>query len=139
MSEDIPLTDEDRWGWLILLRNEAIKRLESSNGVIVTCSALKHRYRDVLRIANYEHPNIQIHFIYLRGDRAMLQERVANRKDHFMKKDMVDSQFDTLEEPEDMERDAMSLDVGGTPEEVQHAALALVKGKLAEYENGLEQ
>jgi gluconate kinase len=52
---------------------------------------------------------------------------------------MVDSQFDTLEEPEDMERDAMSLDVGGTPEEVQHAALALVKGKLAEYENGLEQ
>jgi gluconokinase len=133
MASNIPLTDEDRWNWLIVLRNEAIKRLQSSNGVIVTCSALKHKYRDVLRIANYEHPTVQIHFIYLRADRKTLQERVANRKGHYMKKEMVNSQLDNLEEPEDVEWDAMSVDVRGTPEEVQHAALEVVKTKLAEY------
>jgi gluconokinase len=135
MANNVPLTDEDRWNWLIVLRNEAIKRLENSNGVIVTCSALKHKYRDVLRIANYEHPTVQIHFIYLRGDRKTLQERVANRKGHYMKEEMVNSQFDNLEEPEEVEWDAMSVDVRAPPQEVQHAALEVVKKKLAEFHN----
>lgn len=133
MASNIPLTDEDRWSWLIELRKEAVKRLQDSNGVIVTCSALKHKYRDVLRIAHYDNPNIHVHFIYLRADRKTLQERVANRKGHYMKKEMVNSQFDNLEEPEEVEKDAMSVDVRGTPEEVQHAALKLVQEKLAEY------
>jgi gluconokinase len=135
MASNIPLTDEDRWNWLIILRNEAIKRLQNSNAVIVTCSALKHKYRDVLRVANYEHPDVQVHFIYLRADRKTLQERVANRQGHYMKKEMVNSQIANLEEPDEIEWDAMSVDVRGTPEEVQHAALEVVKNKLAEYEN----
>lgn len=134
MANNIPLTDEDRWNWLIDLREKAIERLQSANGVIVTCSALKHKYRDVLRIANYEHPTVQIHFIYLRADRKTLQERVANRVGHYMKKEMVNSQLDNLEEPEEMERDAMSVDVRGSPEEVQRAALEVVRTKLAEYQ-----
>jgi gluconokinase len=135
MASNIPLTDEDRWNWLIDLRNAAIERLQSSNGVIVTCSALKHKYRDVLRIANYEHPSVQIHFIYLRADRKTLQDRVAKRQGHYMKKEMVISQLENLEEPEEMEWDAMSVDVRGTPEEVQRAALEVLKRKLAEYQN----
>ena len=135
MASNIPLTDDDRWSWLIELRKEAMKRLQSSNGVIVTCSALKHRYRDVLRVAHYENPKVQVHFIYLRADRKTLQERVANRKNHYMKKEMVNSQLDNLEEPEEEEWDAMSVDVRSTPEEVQHAALELVKKKLAEYQH----
>ncbi len=135
MASNIPLTDDDRWSWLIELRKEAMKQLQSSNGVIVTCSALKHRYRDVLRVAHYENPSIQVHFIYLRADRKTLQERVANRENHYMKKEMVNSQLDNLEEPEEEEWDAMSVDVRGTPEEVQHAALEVVKKKLAEYQH----
>lgn len=135
MASNVPLTDEDRWNWLIDLRNEAIKRLKSSNGVIVTCSALKHKYRDVLRIANYEHPTVQIHFIYLRGDRKTLKERVAARKGHYMKEEMVNSQFDNLEEPEEMEWDAMSVDVGAPQQEVLRKALEVVKKKLAEFQD----
>jgi gluconokinase len=135
MATNIPLTDEDRWDWLIVLRNEALKRLEHADGVIVTCSALKHKYRDVMRIANYEHPNVQVHFVYLRADRKTIQERVGNRQNHYMKKEMVDSQFDNLEEPEPVEWDAMSVDVRGTPEEVQRSALEVVKRKLAEYKS----
>ncbi|KAF7504860.1 hypothetical protein GJ744_001658 [Endocarpon pusillum] len=135
MASNIPLTDDDRWSWLIELRKEAMKRLQSSQGVIVTCSALKHRYRDVLRVAHYENPNIQVHFIYLRADRKTLQERVANRQNHYMKKEMVNSQLDNLEEPEEEEWDAMSVDVRSTPEVVQLAALEVVKKKLAEYQH----
>ncbi len=137
MASSIPLTDEDRWNWLIVLRKEAMNRLEGSDGVIVTCSALKHKYRDVLRIANYENPNVQVHFLYLRADRKTLQERVANRKGHYMKQEMVNSQVDNLEEPDEVERDAMSVDVHATPEEVQQAALNAVQIKLAEYQHRL--
>lgn len=133
MRRNIPLTDEDRWNWLIDLRNAAIQKLSHSDGVVVTCSALKHKYRDVLRVANYEHPSVQIHFIYLRADRKTLQERLAKRENHFMKKEMINSQLDNLEEPEEMEWDAMSVDVRGSPEEVRRAALDVVKKKLAEY------
>lgn len=133
MASNIPLTDEDRWNWLIDLREEAVKRLKMATGVIVACSALKHKYRDVIRVAHYVHPSVQIHFIYLRADRKTLQERVANRKGHYMKKEMINSQLDNLEEPEEMEWDAMSVDVRGTPEEVQRATLEVVKTKLAEY------
>lgn len=135
MGSNIPLTDGDRWNWLVILRNEAVKKLQTSSGVIVTCSALKHKYRDVLRIAHYERPTIQIHFIYLRADRSTLQDRLANRQGHFMKKEMVTSQLDNLEEPADVEWDAISVDVRGSLEEVQQSALTVLKRELAEYEN----
>jgi len=134
MASNIPLNDGDRWNWLIDLRNEAMKRLHSSDGVIVTCSALKLKYRDVLRVANYGNPNVKLHFVYLRADRKTLQDRVAKRKGHYMKKDMVNSQLENLEEPEEMEWDAMSVDVGGTPDDVLYATLEVVVKKLAEYQ-----
>src|SRR5689334_7698793 len=49
MAAGTPLTDADRWDWLITLREAAIQKLRTSNAVIVTCSALKHKYRDVIR------------------------------------------------------------------------------------------
>jgi gluconokinase len=132
MAKNIPLTDADRWDWLITLREEAIKRLQSSNSVIVTCSALKHKYRDVIRVANYEHPTVQIHFIYLRVDEHTLQQRVAARVGHYMKEGMVHSQMVALEEP-DEEWDVLAVDVRKDKEEVQRKALEVVKRKLAEY------
>jgi len=132
MAHNIPLTDSDRWDWLIALREQAIKQLQHSNSVIVTCSALKHKYRDVIRVANYEHPSVQIHFIYLRVDPKTLQDRVANRVGHYMKTNMVQSQLAALEEP-DEEWDVLSLDVRGQLDEVKKNALEVLQKKLAEY------
>jgi gluconokinase len=135
MAGSVPLTDGDRWDWLIKLRTEAVRQLESSDGVIVTCSALKHMYRDVLRVAHYHSPSIQVHIIYLRADRQTLLDRVANRKGHFMKKEMVNSQLNELQEPADDESDTIIVDVGGSLDESQQAALDAVKKKRSEYEN----
>ena len=132
MGKNIPLTDADRWDWLITLREEAVKRLQTSNSVIVTCSALKHKYRDVIRVANYEHPTVQIHFIYLKVDEDTLQQRVKERVGHYMKEGMVHSQMTALEEP-DEEWDVLAVDVRNDKEEVQRNALEVVKKKLAEY------
>jgi gluconokinase len=135
MASGIPLTDSDRWDWLITLREEAIRRLQTSNSVIVTCSALKRKYRDVIRVANYEHPSVQVHFIYLKVDEHTLQKRVAEREGHYMKEDMVHSQMVALEEPEEeMEWDVLEVDVRDDKERVQKSALELVKRKLKEYE-----
>lgn len=134
MGSGIPLTDQDRWDWLITLREEAIKRLRTSNSVIVTCSALKHKYRDVIRVANYEHPSVQIHFVYLKLDEATLQERLANREGHYMKQEMILSQLKAMEEP-DEEWDVLKVDVKGDQDAVSRRALQVVQNKLKEYEN----
>lgn len=134
MGNGIALNDQDRWDWLITLREEALKRLQTSNSVIVTCSALKHKYRDVIRVANYEHPSVQIHFIYLKLDEATLIERLANRKGHFMKLEMMKSQIAALEEP-DEEHDVLKVDVKGDQDVVCKEALKVVKAKLKEYED----
>jgi len=135
MASGIPLTDADRWDWLITVRNEAIKRLQQSNGVIVTCSALKHKYRDVIRVANYEHPSVQIHFVYLKVDESTLQKRVASRVGHYMKEGMVHSQMAALEEPEeDLEWDVLPVDVREDKESVKKHALEVVQQKLKEYD-----
>lgn len=132
MSRSEPLTDGDRWNWLISLRDEAVKQLETSDGVILTCSALKRRYRDVLRVANYGHPNYHLHFIYLRGDPETIRRRVAVRQGHFLDHDgLVASQFDHLEEPESpTEWDALAVDVLREPDVVQRDVLELVKRVL---------
>lgn len=125
-----PLTDADRWDWLILLREEALSTLlhpptttdptsSPANGVIVTCSALKRKYRDVLRIASYHHPRVRVHFVFLQASEALLLDRVRARKGHYMKDYMVRSQFQSLETPQTDEGDVLSVDAGGTSEEVR--------------------
>ena len=133
MANGVPLTDQDRWDWLIALREEALRQLRTANSVIVTCSALKHKYRDVIRIANYEHPSVQVHFIYLKLDEATLQERLQNRKGHYMKLEMMKSQIAAMEEP-DEEWDVLKLDVKGDQAAVSKNALEVVRTKLKEYE-----
>ncbi|WEW60703.1 gluconokinase [Emydomyces testavorans] len=136
MANNIPLTDADRWDWLIQLREAAISSLASSNsplGVVVTCSALKHKYRDVIRVAAYDHPSVKVHFIYLRADKQTLLQRLKLRKGHYMKSDMVQSQLENLEEP-DSEWDAISVDCAACPAEVQKRVNTAVRDKLEEYQ-----
>lgn len=139
MGNGIPLTDEDRWDWLISLRKAAIDALspcESNNfhppaGVVVACSALKQKYRDVMRVAAYGSPSVQIHFIYLKLTEEVLMQRVSQRQAHYMKSDMVQSQLQALEEPKG-EWDAITINVEGSQDQVQQRVFDAVYKKIAE-------
>ncbi|OAA73519.1 glucokinase [Cordyceps fumosorosea ARSEF 2679] len=129
MRTGVPLTDADRWDWLTLLRDESMRRLAEgppSHGVVVTCSALKRKYRDVIRVAAYYNSNILIHFIYLDASEEVLLQRVSARQGHYMGANMVQSQFDILERPAVDETDVFSIDVSRSIEEVKRDALAQV-------------
>ncbi|KAH5492591.1 hypothetical protein HBI52_213580 [Parastagonospora nodorum] len=133
MAAGIPLNDADRWDWLILLRDQALASLKNgARGVVVTCSALKKKYRDVIRTARLydESPNANVHFVYLRADKATLLARVRARQGHYMKDAMVDSQFAALEEPDEAEckqlKDVEIVDCKNSLEDVQRLASTAV-------------
>ena len=140
MSQNKPLTDVDRWDWLISLREAAASRLCLSgssttkvhDGVVVTCSALKRKYRDVIRIAAYNNHNVLVHFIYLRASEEVLTARVQGRKGHYMKSAMVHSQLEMLEEPdvEEQRRDVLEIDCSGNLGEVQRLVVRTVRAAL---------
>ncbi|KAK5120963.1 hypothetical protein LTR85_005747 [Meristemomyces frigidus] len=138
MAEGHPLTDADRWDWLILLREQSLQALHSSEtpGVIVTCSALKKKYRDVIRIATYHDPTVLVHFVFLNASESLLMDRVRGRQGHYMKDYMVHSQFESLEAPQADETDVLSVEASGTSVEVQKLALAVVK-KVMEKDAGV--
>ena len=94
MSAGIPLTDADRHGWLERLARETRDRLATAQSVVLTCSALKQRYRDVLRHAI---PNLGFVFLELTVDEAI--QRVTRRPGHFMPASLVESQFRDLQPP----------------------------------------
>ncbi|TKA39996.1 hypothetical protein B0A49_13628, partial [Cryomyces minteri] len=132
MANNIPLTDADRWDWLILLRQQSLASLDAgAPGVVLTCSALKRKYRDVIRIASYNDHDVLVHFVYLRADQDTLLARVHGRVGHYMKDSMVKSQFEALEEPTADEPDVLAVDVGGSMAEVQKLALDAVSEALA--------
>ena len=125
MRTGSPLTDTDRWDWLTALREESMHRIDGgSEGVVVTCSALKRKYRDVIRVAAYYDHQLLIHFIYLDASEEVLMQRVTKRQGHYMGADMVHSQFDILERPSEDEKDVISIDVSRSLEEVKQDALA---------------
>jgi len=128
MTNGIPLTDSDRWDWLTILREESTRQLESGDytGVVLTCSALKKKYRDVMRVAGYYDHNLLVHFIYLDAPESVILNRVAARQDHFMGANMVHSQFDALEPPKADETDVVKVDVARPIDEVKRDALAKV-------------
>jgi gluconokinase len=138
MADGHPLTDADRWDWLITLREESLRTLRNtsapagtdSTGVIVTCSALKRKYRDVIRIAAYHDPSVRVHFVFLSASEALLMDRVRARQNHYMKDYMVHSQIESLETPQSDEVDVLSVDASGTSGEVQQLALRVVKEVL---------
>lgn len=134
MANGIPLTDADRWDWLVALREESRNQLSAgSDGVVLTCSALKRKYRDVIRVAGYYDRTILIHFIYLSAPEEVLVQRVTARSaatNHYMGANMVRSQFQSLEPPMDDETDVISVDVSRTIEEVEIDALARVKAMM---------
>jgi gluconokinase len=110
MSAAIPLTDDDRQGWLDILAAELAQARADDRSAVLSCSALKRKYRDILRRGD---PDLL--FVYLRGSRAQITERMGARQGHFMPLALIDSQFADLEEPRADER-ALACDIAPPPE-----------------------
>ncbi|KAI1474805.1 hypothetical protein K445DRAFT_315198 [Daldinia sp. EC12] len=133
MANGIPLTDADRWDWLTALREESLRKLaDGAEGVVLTCSALKRKYRDVIRVAPYYSHDVVLHFIYLHAPEDILLERVGLRKGHYMGANMVHSQFSILEPPTAEETDVISIDVSRPMEDVLEDSLNKVVEKMNE-------
>lgn len=131
MSKGIPLTDADRWDWLTCLRDESLQRLSSgSQGVVLTCSALKRKYRDVIRVAPYYDHDVRVHFIYLHAPEEVLVRRVQARQGHFMGANMVHSQCSILQPPGKEETDVISVDVSRSLEQVEEDALSKIRDAI---------
>ncbi|KAM4067517.1 shikimate kinase domain-containing protein [Hirsutella rhossiliensis] len=127
MRSGTPLTDADRWDWLTALRDESMRQIDrGSDGVIMTCSALKRKYRDVIRVAAYYDHEILVHFIFLNAPVEALLQRVTKRQGHYMGSNMVHSQFKIIERPAEDETDVISIDADRSIEEVKKDAWARV-------------
>ncbi|KAK2049585.1 thermoresistant glucokinase family carbohydrate kinase [Colletotrichum somersetense] len=133
------LTDDDRWGWLDSLRDEALHELEGDGdgdgglrrGVVVACSALKRAYRDVLRGASHPEKDIFVNFVTLHAPEHVLYERVKNRHGHFAGSNLVHSQFESLDPPHEDEPDVVGVDVRPPLEQVERDALEKLEGLLS--------
>jgi len=109
MSRGIALTDKDRMPWLHAVRDLVRRCLAEGRSAVIACSALRATYRDLLVV-----DAAQVKLVYLRGSRELIAERLALRSDHFFDRRLLQSQFDTLEEP----TDAIVADISETPEKV---------------------
>lgn len=94
MAAGMPLTDEDRRDWLLTLQSHLRKAREADESVVLSCSALKRAYRDLLRAAD---PHVC--FIHLTGSRDAIAARMHQRTGHFMPPALLDSQLRDLEPP----------------------------------------
>jgi gluconokinase len=110
MAAGHPLTDDDRWPWLHAIGAWIDERIARGEPGVVTCSALKRKYRDVLR-----RPEVAV--VYLKGDHDLIAQRLAARHGHFFKPALLDSQFADLEEPTPEEH-VVTVQIGGTPSEI---------------------
>lgn len=108
MEKGLALNDNDREPWLVNLSQELVVWKENK-GAVLACSALKESYRQLLA-SSVE----KIHWVYLRGTYDVIKARVEKRIGHFMKTNLLQSQFNTLEEPDY----GMSVDIENTPLDV---------------------
>ncbi|MBK4716631.1 MULTISPECIES: gluconokinase [Tenebrionibacter/Tenebrionicola group] len=122
MSAGQPLNDEDRIPWLKALNDAAFAMQRTNKVSLIVCSALKKRYRDLLRDGN---PNLS--FLYLRGDFDLIASRLKDRKGHFFKPQMLVTQFEALEEPGADESDVLVVDINQPLDDVAASAIALIE------------
>lgn len=112
MQSGTPLTDADRLPWLRAIAQRIDAWREGGRAGVVTCSALKRAYRDILV---GDRP--QVRLVYLKGSHRLIHDRMAARHGHFMPVGLLDSQFATLQEPTPDERPIVA-DIAGTPAQI---------------------
>ncbi len=118
MGAGIPLTDADRQDWLATLANRLAAARQAGRGLVLSCSALKRSYRDVLRRGA---PDLL--FVHLTGSRELLSVRMNSRPGHYMPASLLDSQLAILEPP-GADENARSFDVAQATESIVAALLA---------------
>lgn len=94
MSRGTPLTDDDRFPWLKAIAARIDEARTAHQPIVVTCSALKKSYRE-----NLTHGHEDVGFVYLKGTKGLISQRLAARKGHFMPPHLLDSQMAALQEP----------------------------------------
>lgn len=106
MSRSIPLTDDDRADWLRAIRLYILDAVARQQNSIIACSALKETYREQLLADE------SVKLVYLKGTYELIRQRMLGRRGHFMKPELLQSQFDALEEP----IDSLMVDITTPPE-----------------------
>jgi gluconokinase len=119
MKTGVPLDDQDRAPWLAALHDLIASCLEQRSSGVLACSALKEAYRRTLRTGN---PGVA--FVYLKGSYDLFYSRLADRTEHYMKADMLKSQFRDLEEP----TDALTIDARLSVAEIVDEVVGKIDG-----------
>lgn len=125
MGSGQPLNDEDRHPWLERINDAAFSLEQKSEKGIIICSALKKKYRDQIRQGNKN-----VRFLFLNGNFELVLERMRQRQGHYMKTEMLKSQFATLEVPQTDEPDVIHIDISGSFEEVVEACIQAIQPHL---------
>jgi gluconokinase len=115
MRRGIALGDDDRWPWLHAVRALIQQFLAQKRSAVIACSALKQVYRDLLLV-----DPAAIKLVYLKGSPALIAQRLARRAGHFFDRRLLQSQFNTLEEP----ANAIVVDIEEPPEKIADAIIA---------------
>jgi len=108
MSQGLPLSDADREPWLLAMRRAITGWIKSEQNTVLACSALKQHYREQLTVGS------EVRTVYLKGSPPLIYERLSDRKAHFMKAEMLESQFADLEEP----TDAIVIHISQSPDQI---------------------
>ncbi|VFP82783.1 gluconokinase [Candidatus Erwinia haradaeae] len=122
MSSGHPLNDNDRLPWLQAINDAVFAMQRTNESSLIVCSALTKNYRNLLRQGNHN-----IVFIYLKGDFKTIQVRLQARKGHFFQSKMLATQFATLEDPDEDEKDVWIVDINQPLQNVLNVTLGIIK------------
>ena len=123
MRAGVALNDEDRKIWLETLRAHIQRWLQDGQNTLLACSALKQAYRDRLGVNQSA-----VRTVYLKGSYELLRERIEGRQHPYMNKNLLKSQFDTLEEP----KDGLVVEISPAPEIIAKTILENLRGSSRE-------
>ncbi|QJY48426.1 gluconokinase [Pseudonocardia broussonetiae] len=125
MAAGHPLDDDDRWPWLRRIADWIGEHEQAGTGAVITCSALKRRYRDLLRDG---HPSV--FFVHLLAPPDLIEQRITARRGHYMPPSLLSSQLATLE-PLEPDEPGVGVETTGEPSEVAERALAALDAPVA--------
>lgn len=124
MRGGTPLNDDDRWPWLRILADEIDKARQKGRNLVLSCSALKKSYRDVLAGGHDD-----VIFVHLKGSRELIQGRLDARVHEYMPRTLLGTQLATLEAPDPATENAIVVDIGPTPPEVAELVMEALKAR----------
>ena len=124
MRNGIPLNDDDRWPWLNAIAEAIDDWRTHGRDAVVACSALKKVYREILRDGHDD-----VVFVHLKGSMDLIAGRMAKRQHEYMPSSLLQSQFDTLEPPDDRTENSVTVDIAPPPEAIVETVLDRLREK----------